>query len=160
MSSSSKCLEQFERVKRWYDRFNEINSGRKHDHSSDYYEDVVYAFFINCYHLKDWIKNDESAGAVAMGVEGFVDDNNELSLCGDICNGVKHLKLTGSRSGQNPQFGQRKFAVKVGGSETTISVKYSIDTSNGPIDAFDLATKCLGAWKNFIESNLTDEVKG
>ena len=157
MSSSSKYLEQFERVKRWYERFGRINAGRKHDRSSDYYQDEVYAFFFNCYHLKDWIKNDKSVGAAAAKVEEFINKNKELSLCADICNGVKHLRLTSSRSGQHPRFGPRKFEVQMGGPEATISVKYSIDTSSGPVDAFELATKCLQAWKKFIVSNINDE---
>lgn len=35
-----------------------------------------------------------------------------------------------------------------------VSVKYSIDTLSGTVDAFELATKCLQAWKRFIESNI------
>ena len=157
MGSSSKYLEQFYRVKRWYERFVIIDQGREHDLPSDYYQDEVYAFFLNCYHLKDWIKNDESVGAAAAKVEEFINNNEELSLCADICNGIKHLRLESTRSGQDPRFGPRKFHVQLGGPETTISVKYSIDTSSGPLDAFELATKCLQAWEKFILSNINDQ---
>jgi len=157
MTSSSKYLEQFERVKRWYERFVRIDQGRQHDLPSDCYQDEVYAFFFNCYHLKDWIKNDESVGVAAAKVEEFINNNKELCLCADICNGVKHLKLTNTRSGKDARFGKRKFNLVLGGPETTISVKYSIDTSNGPVDVFELATKCLRAWENFIMSNIDNE---
>lgn len=157
MSSSSKYLEQFDRVKRWYQRFVTIDEGRQHNLPSDNYQDEVYAFFVNCYHLKDWIKNDESVGATAAKVEDFIKNNKELNLCRDICHGIKHLKLTKPRSGQDPRFGQRKFNVRLGGPETTISVRYTIDTSSGPVDAFELATKCLKAWENFILSNINEE---
>ncbi len=155
MGSSSKYLEQFDRVKRWYQRFVTTDEGRQHNLPSDNYQDEVYAFFLNCYHLKDWIKNDESVGATAAAkVEDFIRNNKELSICADICNSVKHLKLTSTRSDQDPQFGQRKFHLKVGGPPTTISVKYTIDTSSGPVDAFELATECLQAWEKFIQSNI------
>jgi len=156
MNNSSKCLEQFNRMERWYQRLVSTDQGRPHHLTSDYYQDEVYAFFQNCYHLKDWIKNDESAGVTAKKVEEFINNNKELCLCADICNGTKHLMLTKPRSGQDPRFGQRKFKVQVGGSPTTISVKYSIDTSGGLVDAFELATKCLQAWENFIRSNISD----
>jgi len=158
MSSSNDYMEQFERVKRWYERFRGISQGRLHDRPSDYYQDEVYAFFLNCYHLKDWIKNDESVGAAAkMEVESFIDQNEELKLCADICNAIKHLRLTTTRSDQDPRFGRRLFHVGLGGPETTVSVDYTIDTSSGPVDAFELATKCLQAWENFIESHISDE---
>lgn len=157
MDSSSKYLQQFDRVKRWYQRLVLTDPGRPHNLPSDYYQDEVYAFFLSCYHLKDWIKNDESVGATAEKVEEFINNNEELRLCADICNGIKHLRLTSTRSGQAPRFGPQKFSLQVGGPETTISVKYSIDTSGGPVDAFELATKCLQAWENFIRSNISDE---
>jgi len=158
MGSSSKYLEQFDRVKRWHQRFVIIDQGRKHDHPSDYYQDEVYAFFQNCHHLKDWIINDESVGVNKKKVEEFISNNEELCLCADICNGTKHLRLMRKpRSNQAPQFGQRKFKVRLGEPETSISVKYSIDTLSGSVDALELATKCLQDWGNFIQQNINDE---
>ena len=158
MGSSSKWQEQWDRVERWYQRFTMIDQGREHNLSSDYYQDEVYAFFINCYHLKDWIKNDSSVGSAGANVEDFINRNNQLSLCADICNGIKHLTLLKERerSHQGPQFGCRVFKLQVGGSPI-ISAKYTVDTSAGPADAFDLATKCLEAWKQFILSNITHQ---
>jgi hypothetical protein len=151
-----KYQEQFERVKRWYSRFEKIDKGQLHNVPSDYYQDEVYAFFLNCYHLKDWIKNDPSVGPVAAEVEDFINNTRELRLCADICNSHKHLRLNRSqRSGENPQFGKRHFSLHVGNAiETSLSVKYSIETSSESIDAFVLATKCLQAWQSFITINL------
>ena len=84
MGSSSKYLEQFDRVKRWYQRFVTIDEGRRHTLPSDNYQDEVYAFFLNCYHLNDWIKNDESVGTASAKVEAVINGNNELKVCGDI----------------------------------------------------------------------------
>ena len=61
-SMADKYLEQYERMQRSYDRFREINSRLADKVSSDY-EDDVFAFFMHCYHLKDWIKNDPSVKA-------------------------------------------------------------------------------------------------
>jgi hypothetical protein len=153
MDSSSKYLEQYDRVKRWYQRFVAINEGRQHDLPSDNYQDEVYAFFLNCYHLKDWIKNDKSLMVDKNKVEEFINTSQELRLCADICNSIKHLEIIKPRSDKDPQFGKRKFSVTVGGPPTTISVRYTIDTSSGPIDAFELATRCLKAWEDFFKLN-------
>ena len=151
MSKLIKYQEQFSRLNRWYERFKIINDGKIHDKPSDFYQDDVYAFFMNCYHFKDWIKNDPSAASVADKVETYINDNRELSLCADICNGLKHLTVKKrERSEESPKFGHRLFKVKVGTEPTTIAVKYTIDTLSGPIDAFEIATKCMKAWKSFI----------
>lgn len=154
MSDPCKYREQYERVKRWYERLSTINQGRQHDLSSVNYEDEVYIFFLNCYHLKDLIKNDAAAGSVAQKkVEKFIESSRSLSLCADICNAHKHLKLTTSKSHENPIFGKKNHSLHLGsGLPTTISVKYEIDTTNGKIDAFTLATDCISEWESFIST--------
>jgi len=155
MSDKPKCLEQWERVNRWYDRFKRINDGRPHDQPSENYQDDVYAFFLNCYHLKDWIKNDKGVGAAAGEVETFVASSEELKLCGDICNSIKHLTLRRTKSGKAPQFGRRDFKLELGGGPPTIAISYEVQTAEGSVDAFELATKCVSVWKSFIRSNIT-----
>ncbi len=154
MSRIHTYREQFERVTRWYQRFEEINTGKEHNKASNCYEDDIYSFFLNCYHLKDWIKHDPTTGNARKEVENFLSNNEYLSLCADICNGLKHLTLTTDRSGQKPQFGKRNFHIQVGGSQQIISVKYTIETKSGHVDAFTLATKCIKAWKSFIQANI------
>ena len=150
MASEPKYVQQFARVGRWYERFEQISRGKLHDTDSDFYQDDVYAFFMNCYHLKDWVRNDPDAATLSGKVEDFITNTPEMALCADICNGLKHLTLTKPRSGENPQFGKRLFKVGVGTQPTTIAVEYTIDTTSGPVDAFDLATRCLKAWQAFL----------
>lgn len=150
MTIQSKYEEQLNRVRRWYQLFRKLDEGKLHDRPSDYYQDVVYAFFMNCYHLKDWIRNDPSASSVAGKVEEYISATLELALCADICNSLKHLDLSKHRSGEEPEFGPRKFEVGVGTEPTTIAAHYTINTDSGPIDAFNLATKCLDAWEKFL----------
>ena len=146
-----KYREQFERTKRWFQRFQELATGKGHTLSSDYYQDEVYAFFLNCYHLKDWIKNDPFSGVLSQTVEDYVTKSEALSLCADICNGLKHLTVTRPRSKKDPQFGKSLFKLGVGQEPTTIAVEYTITTNSGDIDAFKLAEECMEAWKNFLK---------
>ena len=66
--------DQWERLQRWHGRLNSLLE--RHvmaDSSADWTYvlfaeymadevDVAYAFFMNCYHLKDWLKRSARAG--------------------------------------------------------------------------------------------------
>jgi hypothetical protein len=146
--------EQYDRMKRWYDRFVTLDQGRPHDVPSDNYLDEIYAFFMNCYHLKDWIKNDGTvATTVQQAVEAHINSSRPLKLCADICNSLKHLRLTSSRSGESPAFGKKRFGLAFGTAPTSINLKYEVNTTTGPIDAFQLATDCIDAWDAFLTAN-------
>jgi len=148
---SSKYREQHERIKRWWTRIERLDSGRRHDAASENYVDEIYAFFMNCYHLKDWIKHDtELADSIRQAVETYINGQPTLKLCADICNSVKHLTLKSSRSRESPKFGRKKYALKLGAGPPIISLKYYIETTNGLIDGFQLASQCVDAWDAFL----------
>jgi hypothetical protein len=54
--------EQYDRMIRFLKLLEEVYNGIEHGadqgHDSEYYRDRVHSFFQNCYHLKDWVKND------------------------------------------------------------------------------------------------------
>jgi hypothetical protein len=152
-----KFEEQFERVKRWYERFEKIDQGKLHDANSDVYQDEVYAFFLNCYHLKDWIKHDDTIPAHARRkVEVFTKSRNCLRICRDICIAVKHLDMRSKPlSGRVPEWRGRKIHLVLGGRQPTLGVKYSLMTGKGLMDAFDLATNCIREWEQIIKANIT-----
>jgi len=60
------------------------------------YLDVVYAFFQSCYHLKDWVLTDKIK--TSSEIKKFIDDNDCIKICADICNGTKHFNLKNSQS--------------------------------------------------------------
>jgi hypothetical protein len=69
-------------------------------------------------------------------------------LCADICNSLKHLRLSRSRSGENPSFGATHYKLDV--NSGVISFKHQVVTDSGSVDAFELATNCVGAWDVFL----------
>ncbi|WNB76905.1 hypothetical protein [Methylomonas koyamae] len=147
---AEKYEEQLARVKRYFERFSKINGGISHTQESPNYDDDIYAFFQNCYHLKDWIKNDTYCKT--WNVEEFINSNPELQICADICNGRKHLKLTKPpRSNEAPKFAGREIKLNLG-QGAVIAIKYTITTNSGEIDAFELGQKCIAAWESFIVS--------
>ncbi len=149
--------EQYDRMRRWYEKFSSLTSGRLHDIPSENYIDDVYAFFLNAYHLKDWIKNDNGIPKNVQDlVENYINGKAHLSLCADICNSLKHLKLDGrgSRSGENPAFGRKQYGLALGAAPTTIALKYEVVLDSGAtIDAFEIATGCVKAWDEFFQAH-------
>jgi hypothetical protein len=148
----SSWREQYDRTVRWLDRFTELSVGRRHVTASDNYIDDVYAFFQNCYHLKDWIKNDPALPQdIRDEVERYINQTRELSICADLCNALKHLSLSNSRSRENPSFGNKHYALHLGGEGTPIiSLRYEVATAAGTEDAYELAKKCVDAWTTFL----------
>lgn len=64
--------EQYERVARWLNRLGDTYVGRLHDSVTEAYEDEVYAFFQNYYHLKDWLKNDPASAEAVADIETLI----------------------------------------------------------------------------------------
>src|SRR5262245_29795111 len=100
---------------------------------------------IFCYHLKDWIRNDESVERhVSDDVEPFVTGTRSLGLAGDIANGAKHLARNrqarvdaATRIDVSPDdASQSGFRVVISGESTTY-------------DARTVAAECMEARERF-----------
>jgi len=56
--------------------------------------DELAHFFIDCWHLRDWFKNDDSLPQTArMQIASAAKKMSILQYCADAANGRKHLKL-------------------------------------------------------------------
>ena len=150
MNTEGTYKEQFLRLLRWYERLEGITKGRNHDRHSETYTDDVHAFFLNCYHLKDWLINDQSFAACKGEVEAFINGHLELQICADICNATKHLRLDRERSHQCPALGARDVNLTLGNGTPQISIRFIVETKSCPRDAFELAGKCLALWREFL----------
>lgn len=140
---------QYSRMIRWYNKYRKINEDFQFENLHEYL-DIAYAFFLNCYHLKDWIKNDPTAEISDDDVENHITDNQCLSICADICNGLKHLRLDRPRSDQEPKIGAGELYDTVGSGENSRRVHWYVDTIKGMLDPFELATECVEKWKEFL----------
>jgi hypothetical protein len=143
-----KVIEQFNRVKRWYERFEEISKGKEHDRESDYYEDIVYAFFQNCFYLKDWIIN---SGVLNKNtVNKFISLNKDMRICRDLCNGSKHLIINNPSIDKDISMNEHKYYILIGSGVPEKKFDYLIHSNGLVINAFDLATNCVLLWKIFL----------
>jgi hypothetical protein len=138
--------EQLARVARHFRRFREYEAGLPADTGvSPDHKDLVYAFFLNCYHLKDWVKTDPALAPLG-NVETFINNSPELRLCADICNASKHFKLTCPRSNESPAVGVPNLIV----GKKTVVLRYEIETTSGSINSFELAERCMAAWSQYL----------
>ena len=148
---SNQYLDQFARIKRWHKRLEEIYLGREHDRESDYYQDVVYAFFQNCFHLKDWLIK---SGAISeKDINIFIKSNTDMGICRDLCNGSKHLTITKPSIDSKTAVNKREYFMTVGNGPIIIKVHYWIHAGKYLIDAFDLATNCIIQWEILLKKH-------
>lgn len=141
-------IDQWERVKRlgsWIDEIYSPSNTLDQDRASD----VVYSFFINCYHLKDWIsKYDRN---LSPGVERlFSEDGGEIhmQLCADITNRAKHFELDNRRrTDQDAQVTAKSVNVNQGAG---VAYRFKL----GEYDAKESKNICLCEWDKYIQSNL------
>ncbi len=97
---------QFQRVSRSFQ--NVLNNQNR---KLTEYEDDVWCFFQNCWHLKDWIKNDVQGVAKASRLKIDVEVNSypTLVMIGDLANKSEDLKVTNSTTGpQETQYTRGK----------------------------------------------------
>ena len=152
MSDLHRWEEQWKRVGRWFERFEATAKGRVHDRESEAYQDEVYAFFQNCFHLKDWLKNDEASRTAAGDVEQLIKKSPPLSLCADLANGSKHLTLDKLRVDAATKIGARHYDLHVGGESERIAVSYAVEAAGETRDAFELAHACMREWSAYLKA--------
>lgn len=150
-----KWKEQWNRVNRWYKIYEKINNGIElnEEKNPDYCKDMAYSFFINCFQLKDWIINDGTLSIKKDEVENFINFNECMSLCSDICNSLKHLEHR-NRANQNLEISSVTHKLELSIKGQIYRAKYNISTSKGDKDAFEIATECLVKWQEFIDNNI------
>ncbi len=155
--------DQLERVRRYYLRFKRLNDGKIHSNHSENYVDDIYAFFQNCYHLKDHLKNDPAYNKhTNQQIENHVKNTQALAICADICNGSKHLMLNRSpRSGSRAELGKKNIKLQLTDTLSTsepgyqnipvkIHMQVEVEHGSNKLDAFQLATDALLSWERFI----------
>ena len=146
----AKFQDQFARVRRFLQRI------QTHNRSATDYDDDMWAFFQNCWHLKDWIKHDPEVPLdVRNTIEKDAQGSSELMVCADLANASKHLFLTTPRIGA--KHSHKNYRVVIGGQS---KVEYFIDVGDGSkIDGVALAHRCIAAWESILNKrNLAYDV--
>src|SRR5437773_2615983 len=96
VSGATGYRHQLDRARRLLDRVEHPSGDDDLDLSNINevdFQDMMWAFFQNCWHVKDWIKNDPS---MVMATKTAVIDMAEkqspvLQMGRQLCNATKHL---------------------------------------------------------------------
>ncbi len=143
--------EQFERVLRSLKKV-EQSARQQTEHL-----DNLFHFFQDCWHLKDWIKNDDTLPQSTRDALVRDAENSEsLKFCADLANGTKHLKLTKRvRKGAVLWYVESIATVdaKTGETISKVPVGYLIASLQGsptPSDAIGFARKTVQDWTDLL----------
>lgn len=138
---------QFARVLRWRDRLDALGARDDFGLAPVVTFDYIYAFFQNCYHLRDWLRN---SGAVKEDVlQQFMTGNVEMGVCRDIANGTKHLRITSPSVDAAPSIGREYHPVGWPGKRPGTTESYFILLEHSDTrqviryDLIDLADRCV-----------------
>jgi hypothetical protein len=96
----------------------------------------VNAFFLTCFHLKDWVK--QSGHPKAPKVEEFIASHPEMELCRKLCHASKHFELDSGSA----------IATSVPGKSWVV-----VDDDGSTWEVLTLASRCMVLWERFPFAN-------
>ncbi len=135
---------QFARASRWLDRL-------MHARSPEDAEDFLYAFFQNCYHLRDWVLAELSSS----DVDSFFRDSLPLRICRDAANLTKHLTLD-RKPAQGHELSVLREYVGAGNGwfehDTRLVIVTNYQDDGIVLDAREVARECMRLWCSFLPS--------
>ena len=167
-------LEQWERVGRWYKKLMEVKHGSLKEYSDKELLDVVYVYFMNIQHLKDWVINsNQNLKESVMKLQ----EEYCFIICSDFINNHKHFERGKTARYQDKESaikhqhvtitaGTGRFALsQTAEIEASVLNELDIKLSKGSLykwdivhkeekhDAYELAKTCYEKWLAFIKEN-------
>lgn len=137
---------QYERMQRSFERLK-----REYRSSIEYDDDLLH-FFMDCWHLKDWIKNDTRLPKTLQdAIESEVKSHLSLEVAADLANGWKHLSIDEKR--YPPRVGANVTAKSVGWDFGTgkVDVRHEVTMSDGSVvSAQAVADDACNAWRAIL----------
>lgn len=103
---SEELESQYRRLERKYTEVIKNLDKTTRSKGSQEILDSTHDFFTICYHLRDWVKNDEKVSEkikskIPLFENRTIQPNNlenSLLICRDLCNSFKHRKLDKKRN--------------------------------------------------------------
>jgi hypothetical protein len=117
--------------------------------NTEVYDDDLYHFFQDVWHLKDWLKNDSAVSQkVRTRVETDVTSVPALRLAADLANGSKHFELRVPREGA--AITQRHVIVQLGGPKGA-EQRRDVGTVGGSVTtAEQIARDSVKEWEKLL----------
>lgn len=148
--------EQYKRTKRYLTRVKALKDVAGNSQSqAEEYDDHLWSFFVHCFHLKDWIKNDSAVPIhVRNAVEGCLNTSQALQISADLANRLKHYQLDKPRLDAKAAGKHHIATVSEGTSGTYASRSYDyiIDIPGGSKrKALDVMQEAIDDWGKFLK---------
>jgi hypothetical protein len=144
---------QLDRSRRFLNRVGQANKLVGWTMNDVDFQDMMWAFFQNCWAVSDWLRHDPLAPEVQKSAAWeMVKKSKQLVICQDICNGTKHLKLTTPHSGVGAQ--HRHISTKITpGEDVTSQMDCMVDDGFGnKISGMQLGRDCMSEWDRILGS--------
>lgn len=147
-------LQQLARAYRFLDRYKGLVRTKRGLPGADFndLEDSLWAFFQNCWHVKDWLKHDPTVREdLKRRLLLVAESSQPLKIAADLANGSKHFKLTNARTRARDRAIQL-----IEHFDGTMSTVHMIELADGSsVTALQAAEQAMDAWKSlFRESGL------
>ncbi len=140
-------LLQWKRTLRWLSRIEQQSLRDEWE-----YDDFVWAFFQNCWHLRDWIKNDSAIREeLRSKLTEEIRKHPSLKICSDIANGAKHFALDRPKDGAGARPSHKTLAVVAGQPNQTKLTIYIMRGNGERLDALSLAYEAMDAWRSILK---------
>ena len=113
-------------------------------------EDFLWAFFQNCWHVKDWIRHDESLGNdLRRRVWDDIQKHQSLLIVADVANGTKHFA---SKPNLEWVGADSKQICITPNSDGTLFIAHEIGLKDGTrISASEAADRAMEAWREILQ---------
>jgi hypothetical protein len=124
--------------------------------STEEYDDAVYHFFQDAWHLNDWLRSDPNVlEVVKQEVRRHITAPNMLAVQ-DVANGSKHLGRDRQRPGGTTlverKLAVRAFRIGVVGTESGVTHTHTLKLESGAtVTAAELADQVISEWDAFLE---------
>jgi len=136
--------------------------------------DAYLHFFLDAYHLKDYLVNDETLGIEKAEVNSFIEDNDDMKILQALVTGFKHLKADHNhisydirnlawddgRPKPSPEIGyeERNFLLTENGGYISCEdgKKIRLESDIKKVHPRTLAIRVLAAWNKFFKEKGID----
>ena len=148
-------VQQLARAYRFLDRYESFHSTPHRlgeGTSFNDLEDNMWAFFWNCWHVKDWIANDSSiARELKKAIMSDVHAAKHLSVVAALANGTKHFTATSRRTGTGAQQSVIQFIPIASGA---FRVEHLVRLADGnELTAGAVAAKAMEEWRDILQKH-------
>lgn len=138
-------LEQWGEIERTHTKLQNLYSSAAEDAREP--TSVVKTFFIQCWHLSDWLRHDKATSVQKSDTDSLRDSEPDMKICAAMANSTKHHTL------DKPEWTTARVSTIT--TEPTCQVTIEILRTSGKEyrDALELATSCMSIWRKFLASH-------